>query len=126
MKGRMSRNKGAAAEREFCAILSDHLGAVVQRKLGQARDSGADVHVGKFRIEVKRRETLAIPAWCRQAEAACMEDPANLVPVVAYRTNGQQWRVVILLEDFLPLLAGELTGGADVDTIATTSASATG
>jgi Holliday junction resolvase len=110
MTGRMSRNKGAAAEREFCNLLSDHLGEVVQRKLGQARDAGVDVHVGKFRFEVKRRETLSLPAWCRQAELACMEDPANLVPVVAYRTNGQQWRVVLLLEDFLPLLAGELAG----------------
>jgi Holliday junction resolvase len=121
----MSRNKGAAGEREFCALLSDHLGEVVKRKLGQARDSGVDVHVGKFRFEVKRRETLSLPAWCRQAEAACVDD-ANAVPVVAYRTNGQAWRVVLLLEDFLPLMAGELTGGSDVETIATSSASATG
>ena len=106
MGGRMSRNKGAAAERELAQILSDELGFVVKRKLGQARDSGDDIQVGKFRIEAKRRETLALPAWCRQIEEHCQ--PGE-VPIVAYRTNGQPWRVVLKLGDFLPLLRGELT-----------------
>jgi Holliday junction resolvase len=108
MGGRMSRNKGAAAERELAQILSDELGFVVKRKLGQARDSGDDIQVGKFRIEAKRRETLALPAWCRQIEAHCQ--PSE-VPVVAYRQNGQPWRIVMKLEDFLPLMRGELTDG---------------
>lgn len=106
MGGRMSRNKGAAAERELAAILSDELGFVVKRKLGQARDSGDDIQVGKFRIEAKRRETLALPAWCRQIEEHCQ---SGEVPIVAYRQNGQPWRIVMKLEDFLPLLRGELT-----------------
>jgi Holliday junction resolvase len=102
----MSRNKGAAAERELATILSDELGFVVKRKLGQARDSGDDMQVGKFRIEAKRRETLALPGWCRQIEEHC--GPGE-VPVVAYRQNGQPWRIVMKLEDFLPLMRGELT-----------------
>lgn len=106
--GRMSRNKGAAAERELAQILSDELGFVVKRKLGQARDSGDDIQVGKFRIEAKRRETLALPAWCRQIEEHCQEGE---VAIVAYRQNGQPWRIVMKLEDFLPLMRGELTDG---------------
>lgn len=106
MGGRMSRNKGAAAERELAEILSKELGFVVKRKLGQARDSGDDIQVQKFRIEAKRRETLALPAWCRQIEAHCQ--PGE-VPIVAYRQNGQPWRIVMKLEDFLPLMRGELT-----------------
>lgn len=106
MGGRMSRNKGAAAERELATILSDELGFVVKRKLGQARDSGDDIQVQKYRIEAKRRETLALPAWCRQIEKHC--EPGE-VPVVAYRQNGQPWRIVMKLEDFLPLLRGDLT-----------------
>jgi Holliday junction resolvase len=125
MKGRASRNKGAAAEREFCAVLSEHLGAVVKRKLGQARDSGDDVQVQRFRFEVKRRETLSLPAWCRQVELACKGDP-EAIPVVAYRQNGQPWRVVLRLEDFLPLMAGELKSEPSVDTISTASANHTG
>ena len=103
--GRASRNKGAVAERELAAILSDELGRVIKRKLGQARDGGDDIQIGRFRIEAKRRETLALPAWSRQIEAACSGDD---VPVIAYRQNGQPWRVVLLLTDFLPLLRGEL------------------
>lgn len=106
MAGRMSRNKGAAAERELAEILSKELGFVVKRKLGQARDSGDDIQVQRYRIEAKRRETLALPAWCRQIETHCQ--PGE-VPVVAYRQNGQPWRVVLKLEDFLPLLRGDLT-----------------
>jgi len=112
MGGRMSRNKGAAAEREFTAILSDYLGTQVKRKLGQARDSGDDCQWGKFRFEIKRRETLAIMEWCRQIESHCKGDE---VPVVAFRQNGQDWRVVIRLADFLPLLQGELIGSANDD-----------
>ena len=107
MGGRMSRNKGAAAEREFTTILSEHLGTQIKRKLGQARDSGDDAQWGKFRFEIKRRETLAIMDWCRQIEAHCQGDD---VPIVACRQNGQAWRVVLRLSDFLPLMQGELTG----------------
>jgi Holliday junction resolvase len=106
--GRSERRKGAEAERELAQILSDELGFVVKRKLGQARDSGDDIQVGKFRIEAKRRETLALPAWCRQIEEHCQ--PGE-VPIVAYRKNGQPWRIVLKLEDFLPLMRGELTDG---------------
>lgn len=106
MGGRMSRNKGAAAERELAEILSNELGFVVKRKLGQARDGGDDIQVQKFRIEAKRRETLALPAWTRQIEAAYQ---AGEVPIVAYRQNGQPWRVVLRLDDFLPLLRDGLT-----------------
>lgn len=103
----MSRNKGAAAEREFTTILSDHLGTKVQRKLGQARDSGDDCQWGRFRFEVKRRETLAVMEWCRQIESHCQGDE---IPVVVFRQNGQEWRVVLRLKDFLPLMQGELIG----------------
>lgn len=106
MSGRAARNKGAAAERELAAILSEELGFVVKRKLGQAREGGDDITVGKFRIEAKRRETLALPAWCRQIEECCGPDD---VPIVAYRQNGQPWRIVMKLQDFLPLLRGELS-----------------
>lgn len=106
MGGRSSRIKGAAAERELAAILSDELGVVVKRKLGQAREGGDDMQVDKFRIEAKRHEKLALPAWCRQIEAACQ--PGD-VPIVAYRQNGQPWRIVMKLEDFLPLMRGELS-----------------
>lgn len=108
MNGRGKRNKGAAGERELAALLSDQLGFVVKRKLGQARDGGHDIQIGRFVIEVKRQERLAIEEWCRQVEMACTT-VANLnesgelgmpVPVVVFRRNGQPWRAVVPL-DFL-------------------------
>ena len=105
MNGRGARNKGAAGERELAAILSDRLGFVVKRKLGQARDGEDDIQVGKFRIEVKRREAIRIDAWCEQVEA-CIQ-PGE-IPVVAYRRNGQPWRVVLLLDDFIPMVRDQL------------------
>lgn len=98
MSGRMARNKGATGERELAAILTDKLGFVVQRKLGQARDGGDDIQVGKYRIEVKRRERVQIDQWSEQVEHAAL--PGE-VPVVVYRRNGQPWRVVVPLEWFI-------------------------
>lgn len=92
MTGRMARTKGATGERELAQMLSDELGFVVQRKLGQARDGGDDIQVGKYKIEVKRREALRIEDWCRQIEACAGPED---VPVVAFRRNGQPWRAVV-------------------------------
>ena len=103
MTGRTSRNKGAGAEREFTAIVNAALGTNVARKLGQAREGGDDVQLGNYRIEVKRRETLSIMAWCRQVEACCK---AGEVPVVAFRQNSQEWRCVLKLNDLLTLIKG--------------------
>lgn len=108
MNGRGKRRKGANGENELAAILSDELGMVVKRKLGQARDAGADIEIGRFVIEVKRQERLAIEAWCKQVEAACttvsqINESGELrppIPVVVFRRNGEPWRAVVPL-DFL-------------------------
>lgn len=107
MSGRMARNKGAAGERELAQILTDCLGVKIQRKLGQARDGGDDIQIGKYRIEVKRRETLSIDAWCKQVEDAAEYDE---VPVLAYRRNGQPWRVVVPLEWFMKQVREDIDG----------------
>jgi hypothetical protein len=103
--GKSQRTKGAAAEREVAALLTDALGVSVKRKLGQARDSGDDIQVGRYRLEIKRCETLRMQEWCEQVEAAC--GPQD-VPVVVYRRSGQPWRAVLLLDDLVPLLRGEV------------------
>jgi Holliday junction resolvase len=110
MGGRTSRNKGAGAERELATTLTEELGFCVKRKLSQARDSGDDIQIGKYRIEVKRREKLAIMDWCRQVEACTA---ASEVPLVAFRQNGQPWRVVIKLEHLIPLLREDVAAMAE-------------
>ena len=99
------RTKGAAAEREVAQILTDALGVVVKRKLGQARDGGDDISLGPFRLEVKRRETLAMDQWSHQVEAAA---GANDIPVVIYRRSREPWRISMLLEDWIVLVREEI------------------
>lgn len=105
MNGRGKRAKGAAGERELAALLSEHLGFVVKRNLGQARDGADDLTVQQFRIEVKRQETLRIDQWSEQVESCAQ--PGE-IPVLAYRRNGQPWRVCLRLEDFIPMMRDQL------------------
>ncbi len=112
MNGRGKRNKGAAGERELAGILADQLGRVVKRNLGQARDGADDITIEHFRLEVKRQERLQIDVWSQQVEACA--NPSE-IPVVVYRRNGQPWRVCLLLEDFIPLMRDQLTGGNNAE-----------
>lgn len=105
MNGRGKRNKGAAGERELAALLSEHLGFVVKRNLGQARDDADDLTVQQFRIEVKRQERLQVDKWSEQVEACAQ--PGE-IPVLAYRRNGQPWRVCLRLQDFIPMMRDQL------------------
>ena len=92
--GKMSRNKGAAAERELFALLSDELGFVVKRNIAQTRGGGADcVEIPGIAVEVKRREQMAVPSWWRQA---CEQaEKTNCLPILFYRRSRQPWQCVI-------------------------------
>lgn len=113
------RNKGAGGERELCGILSDALGQVVKRKLGQARDSGHDIDLPPFRIEVKRRRRIGnLYDWMRQAdggnvvEATFTTDKTTIkrsfAPVVALRGDDEDWLVVMTLDDWIKLAREEI------------------
>jgi Holliday junction resolvase len=105
MNGRGKRNKGAAGERELAGILKDNLGFEVKRNLGQARDGADDITIQKFRIEVKRQERLQVDKWSEQVESC---SKSGEIPVLAYRRNGQPWRVCLRLDDFIPMLRDAL------------------
>jgi hypothetical protein len=102
---KLSRTKGAGGERELCKILSDALGEKITRKLGQARDGGHDVELSPFRIECKRRKVLAIYDWWSQVLASCEK---NHTPVVAMRADGEEWLVVMRLNDWIKLAREEI------------------
>jgi Holliday junction resolvase len=105
MNGRGKRNKGAAGERELAGILKDQLGFEVKRNLGQARDGADDITIQKFRIEVKRQERLQVDKWSEQVESC---SKSGEIPILAYRRNGQPWRVCLRLDDFIPMLRDAL------------------
>lgn len=102
---KMQRRKGSAGERELAKILSEQLGWVVSRKLGQARDGGDDIQTGKFRWECKRRAKLSVYEFMDQITEAC--GPGD-IPVVAMRGDGKGWLVMMRLEDAMPLIRNEL------------------
>lgn len=93
----MQRRKGQSGERELSALLAAHLGTVVQRQLGQERDGGADIHIGDYRIQVKRCETLKLDEWWRQT----VRDAGYWKPVLAWRQSRKGWRFRVRVEDML-------------------------
>ncbi len=98
-----SRQKGAAAEREFAALIRQH--GFTGERTGRNGKTSEDVthDVPGVHIEVKRREALELAKWLRQAE----KDAGDLVPVVAYRKSREPWRVVVPAAEFLRLKAIE-------------------
>ena len=104
--GRSSRQRGQSAERELCALLNDALGTHVKRNLGQERDSGADITLGKYGIQVKYVKALNISkAW----EQACIDsEVSGLEPLVAHRKPGEHWKVTMDVEEFVRLVRESL------------------
>lgn len=96
---RSERRKGASAERELAALLTDELGEMVKRRLGASRDGGHDLDGGilldGIAIEVKRQERITLGAWWAQATEQALA--AGKVPVLAYRASHQPWRFVVPL-----------------------------
>lgn len=103
--GLRQRQRGAETEREVCKIITEKTGWQTNRILGQARDGGADVRLGQFLIEVKRRKAIAVYEWLDQAKAACA--PYEL-PVVVCRADKREFLVIQPLEDWLRMAKKEL------------------
>jgi Holliday junction resolvase len=99
-----SRQKGAAAEREFAKVLAE-------RKLcarrGQQFSGGTDspdvvcTSLTDIHFEVKRVEAGNLYIWLAQA----IRDAGDKkVPIVAHRRNQQDWVAVLPMSDLLDLL----------------------
>lgn len=104
------RTKGSGAERELCSILTENLGEKISRRLGQARDSGHDVDIPGFRIEVKRRAKIAVYQWMAQINRACPggAQAEKVTPIVAMRADGERWLVLMDLQDWIELIREEV------------------
>lgn len=107
--GRMSRNKGARGEREIIELLQpvvteayaaqgypDDWVPVLKRNTMQADGGGFDIHGLEWcALEVKRAETLCLPAWWRQT---LRQAGQTKHPVLAYRKSHQPWRFRLPIE----------------------------
>ena len=95
------RNKGAAAERELFALLTEQLGVTVTRNLTQTRGGGADsLNVEGWAIEVKRQEALSIASWWTQTQRQA--DDLSRKPILFYRQSRKPWRAVLDLHHIAP------------------------
>lgn len=97
----MSRNKGAAGERELFRILSYELGVAVRRKLGAARDGGCDgMDVPGWAVEVKRTEVLTLPPFWAQAKRQA--EQLGRRPVLFWRKSRAKWVAFMDPHDLAP------------------------
>ena len=100
-RGKNNKRRGDSGEREVAFLLQDYLGIDVKRKLGQARDSGHDIDLEPFSVEVKRRKKVGgLYQWLGQAIAQ--------TPVVMLRADGKGWLVTMYLEDWIRLAREEI------------------
>ena len=95
--GKKSRDKGASGEREFINKVRELTGGLVilRRNLDQTR-SGGDDCLGHeaFSFEIKRYRKVNdgdIRQWWKQAE----HNAGRKHPVLAYRPDFQDWRVMV-------------------------------
>ena len=107
--GKGQRRRGSVYEREIVKVFSDYFAPHdFARSIGQARDGGNDIDVGRLVIECKRRKRLAtIESWLKQAKDAA-ESRSDLgrgeaVPLVIARADKGRSMVILDLEDFLAL-----------------------
>jgi len=99
--GRSQRRKGADAEREVARIFGAH-GFSKAKRSGDAGQLDGDLdHVDGFYVEVRRRETLAVPTWLREVREAC---PDHLIGLLVFRRSRMDWHVCLPLKQFLGLL----------------------
>lgn len=102
VRGRGSRTKGGAAERELTHLLRDIGFSYAQRNFRSGADGAGDIiGVPDHSIECKRQERLCIWAWLAQAEAAAR--PTETA-VVAFRRNKSPWYAVVRAEDYFAMV----------------------
>lgn len=99
--GSKSRRKGKLFELEVAEELTRLLGRPVKRRLGQSREGGEDfIGTEPFTIEAKRRASLGVAAWFRQAEAAASRrGGGDWIPLVVVREDHGELLAVVRLSD---------------------------
>lgn len=97
------RRKGAGGELEVVRLLRE-FGLPCDRTV---HNSGMFLRgdltgVEGYHLEVKRHETLRLPAWLRQAQ---LDAPDGAVPVVCFRQNRGDWYAALPLRDLARLVS---------------------
>ena len=91
--GRMQRRKGQVGEREAAALIAEHTGWEVRRRVRNAAGDSDLLGVPGWSIEIKRYASATvsqIAGWWDQ----CVDQAGGQLPVLFYRLNRGQWRAV--------------------------------
>ena len=91
--GRMQRRKGQVGEREAAALIAEHTGWEVRRRVRNAAGDSDLLGVPGWSIEIKRYASATvsqIAGWWDQ----CVDQAGGELPVLFYRLNRGQWRAV--------------------------------
>lgn len=99
-----ARAKGAAGERQFCALVKETTGIELQRKLDQTRGGGhdlecvfpADVARWPYAVEVKRTKEATnakMVKWWGQC--LVQAEKARLQPMLAWREDRKNWKITL-------------------------------
>ena len=91
--GKMQMTKGQVGEREFAKLIFTNLGIECNRRIEQTRDSGHDLDLMDYAIEVKRAKKTNLSGWWRQTVENAVA--ANKIPLLAYRIDNMKWQVVM-------------------------------
>ena len=91
--GKMQRTKGQVGEREFAKLIFTNLGIECKRRVEQTRDSGHDLDLMDYAIEVKRAKKLNLSGWWRKTVENAVAE--NKIPLLAYRLDNQKWQIVM-------------------------------
>lgn len=91
--GKMQRTKGQVGEREFAKLIFTNLGIECKRRVEQTRDSGHDLDLMDYAIEVKRAKKKNISGWWKQTVENAIA--VNKIPILAYRLDNQKWEIVM-------------------------------
>lgn len=112
--GRKSRRKGKTGELELARLLTAmgwtcHRTAQCRGNTGQAADIEG---LPRIWCEVKRTESFRLYEALRQAKHDATVAGNGELPAVFHRKNGENWVVIMDIEDWLELYrAYELGGG---------------
>lgn len=99
MSGRRSRDRGARWERELAKILTA-AGFPSSRNARNGLSTDDVAHtIPNVHLEAKNAERLEIPKWWEQA----VRDAKGRHPVIVFKQNRTEPRVVITLDHYLEL-----------------------
>ena len=97
-----SRRKGHDGEREIAGMLREGLDipGIHRNWMAQSVDGGPDIVLDNWAVEIKRAKVPLINNWwtqCATQAAKCKKKP-----VLMYRLDRQDWRVMMSMHDLRP------------------------